>query len=114
MVKAVQSPALSANSYSTPEVGVGSLMERNMWFRIGPSAHDLLHFVLGHRVLPQSDIVTEKASAELVSDEHSQDRSPCDTEDHVEGNAQGSSSAHLVMSAEVVESGSSGSHATKS
>ena len=59
-------------------------MERNMWFGVGPSAHDLLHFILGHLMFPQGDIVTEEASSELVSDEHGQDRSPSDTEDHVE------------------------------
>ena len=88
-------------------------MERNMWFGVGPSAHDLLHFVLCHLMFLQGDIVTEKASSELVSDENSQDRPPSNTKDHVEGNAQGSSSAHLVMSAEVVERAASGSHTIK-
>ena len=84
ILKAIISSARSANSYSHPEVRVRSLVERNMWFGVGEGAHDLLHFVLGHLVFSQGDIVTEQSSAKLISDEYGQDRSPSDAKDHVE------------------------------
>ena len=85
-----------------------------MWLGVGPSAHDLLDFILGHLVFPQCDIVAEKSSAELVGDQDCNCGSPCHSKDHIEGDAQSPYSAELIVTAQMVEGSSTDSGAIKS
>ena len=71
--------------------------------RVGPGAHHFLHFVFSHLVLSQSDVVAEKSSAELVCDGESDKGAPGNAEDHIEGDGQGSDSAQLVVSTQMVD-----------
>ena len=94
---------------SAPEVGVGFLVDSEHGLRVGPGAHDLFDFVFGHIVLSESHVVAEDAARELIGHQGSQASPPCHTEYHVERNAQGSDSAELVVTTQVVDANTANS-----
>ena len=81
-----------------------------MGLRVGPRPHHLSDFCLGHLVLPKGDIVDKETSAELVSDASCDEGPPCDTENHIERDCQGTYSAELIVAAEMVDCGASNCH----
>ena len=54
-------------------------------------------------MLPQGDIVDKEPSAELVCDCEGDQRSPGDSEDHIEGDGEGTHPPELIVPAEVVD-----------
>ena len=77
----------------------------NVRLRHWPRAHDLLDFVSGHFVLPEGHVVDEYTSAELVRNDKSESGPPCDTENHIERDAQSLHAAELVVTTEMVDAG---------
>ena len=84
-------------------------MQSNVRFGVGPCAHHFFHFKLSHLVLSESNIVAEESAAELVSDEQSNDRPPCDSKHHIKGNAKSFNPPKLVVARQVVDSASADS-----
>ena len=74
-----------------------------MRLAVGPRPHDLLNFELSHLVLSKCHIVDKETPAELIGNYGRDYGPPSNAEDHIEGDAQGSYPAKLVMSAQVVD-----------
>ena len=70
---------------------------------VGPGTHDFFYLVLGHLVLPKSNVVHKETSAELIGNSSSESTSPCDTEHHIERDAKCAHSTKLVMSTQVID-----------
>ena len=81
---------------------------------IGPGAHNFFYFVFGHLMFSQCNIVAKESSAKLIGDEDGKTASPCDSKNHVKGDAEGAHSSQLVVSAQMVDGCTAESQPVKS